>query len=179
VIALQQPRLYASYYSPDGIWRVDIIIYDCVKTSMSDMNAYEKLILMNADTGEEQLADDQLQYCGGVGTVGLDGRFWSPNSRYFYYTDAREGYPDGNGSYWVPPLIQLDVTNLNKIYLGYGPRSPDGTKIATWQSNSNELVVWDINGGVIIRLPALTPNVPLGPMLSTDRKILSRACESI
>lgn len=170
VVGIQQPRLYASYPSPDGIWRVDIIIYDCVKTfggyeAGGYENAYDQLRLINVATGEDKLADEQLQYCGGVGAFGLEGRFWSPNSRYFYYTDSREGIPDGDGSYWVPDFIRLDVTNLNKVYLGFGPPSPDGTKIVAIQCTRSELVVWNIDGGEIARLPAYTSDILIGPIV--------------
>jgi len=163
VIAIQQPRLYASYPSPDGKWRTEIIIYDCIKMpgrdeAGGDENAYEKLMIINLASGEEHLADEQLQYCGGVGAFGMEGLFWSPNSRYFYYTTAREGSPDGCGVYWIPPFLRLDVTDLSTTYLGGGPLSPDGTKIATWQwqlqEQINELMVWDINYDKIARLPA-------------------------
>jgi len=152
VVAIQQPRLYGSYPSPDGKWRAEVVIYECVKTGGVDESAYEQLKLVQVTNGDERTADDQLQYCGGLGAFGLAGLFWSPNSRYFYYTYAREGVPDGCG-YWERPIIRLDITSLDKEYLGAGPRSPDGGKIATWQGR--ELVVWNINDDEIARVPAI------------------------
>jgi hypothetical protein len=78
--------------------------------------------------------------------------FWSLNSSYFYYTNAREGWPGGCG-YWERPVIRLDVSNLDLEFLGRGPRSPDGTKLATWQGH--ELVVWDTDSGEIARIAAI------------------------
>ncbi len=100
VIALEQPRLYNSFPSPDGVWRTDVLIYDCVKTfggyeAGGYENAYDQLRLINLVTGDDKLADEQLQYCGGIGAYGLEGLFWSSNSRYFYYITAREGVPGG------------------------------------------------------------------------------------
>jgi len=152
VVAIQQPRLYGAYSSPDGKWRAEVVIYGCVKTGEVDENAYEQLKLVQVNGGDERTVDNQLQYCGGLGAFGLAGLFWSLNSRYFYYTNAREGVPDGCG-YWERPIIRLDVTSLSKEYLGAGPRSPDGGKIATWQGR--ELVVWNINDGEIARVPAI------------------------
>lgn len=89
------PRPHASYSSPDNQWRVDIIIYDCVQVAGGvDSNAYEQLNLFEVSTGATQVIDSQLQNCGGLGAAGLDGRFWSSNSQYFYYKDARVGVPD-------------------------------------------------------------------------------------
>ncbi|MFZ0533117.1 MAG: hypothetical protein WAM09_08040 [Anaerolineales bacterium] len=176
VVAIQQPRLYASYPSPDGMWRADIIIYDCVMTSGPNQagtseNAYEQLILVNLATGKERLADEQLQSCGGLGGFGFGGLFWSPNSRFFYYTEAREGAPDGSG-YWEPPILRVEATNLDKRYLGIGHRSPDGRKIAAWQwpqhesvGPSPDLVVWDIDNEEIARFSLYYPVAQIGPII--------------
>ena len=174
MVAIQQPRLYTSYPSPDGKWRVDITIYDCIKIRGGDEAgsyeySYEQLILMDPATGEQQLADDQLIACGGLGGYGFDGRFWSANNRYFYYTNAREGGPDGCGGYWSPPFLRLDVTDMITTYLGIGPRSPDEVNIAAqlWndQESRNELRIWDIEGGESTRLPMYVPDVlMIGPI---------------
>jgi len=170
VIAMQQPRLYGSYPSPDGKWRAEVVIYECVRTGEVKEIAYEQLKLVQVANGDERIADAQLRYCGGLGAFGLAGLFWSPNGRYFYYTDAREGVPDGCG-YWKRPIIRLDSTSLDKEYLGAGSRSPDGGKIATWQGR--ELVVWNINGGEIARVPAIAEAQP-GPIAwSPDSQALA------
>ena len=124
-----------------------ITIYDCIKIDTrpnADPNAYEQLRLINVSSRKEKLADSQLQSCGGLGAFGLEGLFWSANSRYFYYTNAREGVPDGCG-YWERPVLRLDIGTLKIEELGAGPISPDGTKIVTWQGK--ELVIRDINTG--------------------------------
>ena len=169
VVAAQQPSLYASYPSPDGKRRADIIIYNCVKTSGSDQAgwneyAYEELLLVELANGDKRVADVQLQSCGGLGAFGFEGRYWSPNSKYFYYTTARQGAPDGCG-YWEAPLSRIDVTDPHKEYLGMGTRSLDGEKIATWDSAERALVIWDINGGEIARFPAFASNAELGPII--------------
>ncbi len=150
VTALQKPRVFASYPSPDGQWQAQVIIYDCVKLGETEENAYEQLKLIRVSNKAAQIVDTQLQYCGGLGGFGFKGLFWSPNSRYFYYTSAREGGPDGICSYWEPPIVSFDVTTQRREYLGDGPRSPDGTKIAAWQDQG--LIVWDINTGAVGRV---------------------------
>jgi hypothetical protein len=170
VVAIQRPRLYGSFPSPDGKWRAEVDIYECVKTDGIAENAYEQLVLVQVTSGDERTTDDQLRYCGGLGAFGLAGLFWSPNSRYFYYTDAREGGPDGCG-YWERPLLRLDLTSLNNEYLGAGPRSPGGERIATWQGQ--DLVVWDINDGEIARAPANVSDAETGPIAwSPDSRAL-------
>ncbi len=169
VVAIQEPRLYESYPSPDGKWRAEIVIYECVRTGGVNENAYEQLKLVQVTSGDERIADDQLQYCGGLGAAGLAGLFWSPNGHYFYYTRYREGVPDGCG-YWEPPIVRLDVASLNKEYLGIGLRSPDGRKVATWQGR--ELVIWNINDGEIARVPAVA-EADTGPIAwSPDSRAL-------
>jgi len=171
VVAAQQPKSYGSFPSPDGKWRAEVIIYACVKTDETSENAYEQLRLTQIAAGNQRIADSQLQHCGGLGAFGLAGLFWSSNSRYFYYTVAREGVPDGCG-YWERPIIRLDITSMTREYLGAGPLSPDKTKIATWQGQ--ELVIWDIDGDEVGRTPALAPEAETGPIAwSPDSRALA------
>jgi hypothetical protein len=114
VMTASPPRTYATYTSPDGQWRIEIVIHDCVQTgSESETKAYEALKLIQTSDGREMLVQDQLRYCGGLGAFGLDGLNWSPDGRYFFFTDAREGVPDGappDAAPWKPPIYRLDVT---------------------------------------------------------------------
>jgi hypothetical protein len=150
-------RLHASYPSPDEQWRVDIFIHECIQLEgldpaiSAEAYAVELLRLVNLQSGAEDVVDTQYLSCGGLGAAGLDGRFWSPNSQYFYYTNAREGVPDGLCSYWQPPLRRLSVTSAEFEELGMGPRSPDGGRLATWQGS--DLVVWSLDEGEIFRAP--------------------------
>lgn len=147
IVTVQAPRVYDTYLSPDGQWQAQVVIYDCIKVDPAsvDENAYEQLRLSNISSGEEKVIDTQLQYCGGLGAAGLEGFFWSPNSRYFYYTDGREGVPDGCGGYWQRPLLRFEISSSSIEELGGGSLSPDGTKLATWQGE--DLVIWNIDEG--------------------------------
>jgi WD40 repeat protein len=165
VKANQQPVLYASYPSPDGMWRVDIIIYDCVKVvEGGDENAYEQMILVDLASKEERVAGEQLQNCGGLGAYGFEGRYWSPNSRYFYYTDARQGLPDGCG-YWDTPLSRFDVATMGHEPLGTGSLSPDGSKVATWNTTDDAVIIWDIDDGEITRFTPFKSAAGSGPLI--------------
>ena len=164
VVAAQEPSLYASFPSPDGKWRMDILIYNCVSVDEGgDEYAYEQLLLVDLTSGKERVADEQLQFCGGLGAFGFEGRYWSPDSTYFYYTTTRQGVPDGCG-YWEAPLSRVDVAAAHTEYLGMGTRSPDGGKIATWDPSFKELVIRDVNDGEIARFPAYANNEQLGPI---------------
>jgi len=143
---------------------MDILIYNCIKVNEGgDENALEQLHLVNLVTGDERLVDMQLQYCGGLGAYGFEGRFWSPDSKYFYYTTARQGVPDGCG-FWEPPLSRIDLVNLSTEFLGMGTQSPDGEKIATWDTSFKELVIRDVNDGELARFPAFSSDAGIGPI---------------
>lgn len=170
VVASSQPRRAESYSSPDGRWQAEVLIYACVATAENQENAYDQLNLIAASNGQSTVIADQLQSCGGLGAAGLAGLFWSPNSRFFYYTDAREGVPDGCG-YWAGSILRYDTQTQATVALGGGPRSPDGTKIATRQGA--ELVIWDIDQGEIVRQPVLEPKRIAGPLVwSPDSQAL-------
>jgi hypothetical protein len=107
VTAGTQPE-HKTFVSPDGQWQVEIAMYGCVTTRKGNEHAYETLRLTRAAAGTSAQVDSQLINCGGLGAYGIEGLCWSPDSRYFYYSLAREGVPDGSGS-WTPPIRQLDV----------------------------------------------------------------------
>jgi WD40 repeat protein len=148
ILATGQPRVYDTYSSPDGAWQAEIVIYDCTKVNRApeaDENAYEQLRLIDTNSGEESVIDTQLENCGGLGAGGFEGLFWSPNSRYFYYTDSRAGVPDGCSGPWYRPYLRLEVNTLDIEELGGGVLSRDGSRLATWQGT--KLVIWDIQEG--------------------------------
>ena len=170
VVASRQPRSGGTFPSPDGHWQAEVLIYDCVATAENQENAYDQLNLLEAGSGQSTVLADQLQSCGGLGAAGLAGLFWSPNSRFFYYTDAREGVPDGCGD-WAGSILRYDTQTQATVALGGGPRSPDGTKIATRQGV--ELVIWAIDQGEIIRQTVLEPKLVPGPLVwSPDSQAL-------
>jgi len=169
IMAVQVPSVSPALISPDRKWRAEVMSYDC--TPFADMGDYalERLMLVQ-EGGGDRIVDQQLLACGGLGAFGLEPLFWSPNSLFLYYTDAREGVPDGCG-YWERSILRLDVTQWGLEKLGRGPLSPDGLKLATWQGM--ELVVWDIDGGEIGRVLASAPQSLDGPIAwSPDSKSL-------
>ena len=146
VMALEVPRVSETFPSPDGLWRAEFVVYDCVNVDSEQTLAYQELRLVETRSGTSRLADSQLQSCGGLGAAGLSGLFWSENSRYFYYADAAVGVPDGCG-YGMPPYVRLDPVHFRIDVLGSGPISPDGTMLATWLGN--RLGIYQISGGTL------------------------------
>lgn len=155
-------RLYAAYPSPDGRSRAEVHIFDCAPFPDGLEYAYDRLQIVDTASGEARFIDGQLQSCGGLGAFGLAGLFWSPSGRFFYYTEAREGMPDGCG-FWSRPISRADTTAGTAADLGGGPLSPDGTRLAVW--DGRDLVVYEVDGGEIGRATAIEPSAALGPIV--------------
>jgi len=163
IVATVQPMVLASYPSPDGKWRVDVIRYDCISYPYPDYVgsiAYEQIKIVNLSDSTEKMLDDQRQNCDGIGGGGLAGLYWSPRNRYFYYTDWREGFPESCGNYIVPTIYRFDTISSETITIGGGHISPDQTKLALWEEN--EIVIWDLDKGEVARIKGLAPNTHQG-----------------
>lgn len=163
LVTTVQPRVLDTYLSPDEIWAVEIIRYNCVRYAYEDYRgilAYEQVQLRNLSDGTVKIVDDQLQACDGIGTYGFDGLYWSPSGRFFYYTDSREGYPGGCGNYIMPAIYRLDTVTQTSIMVGGAHISPDETKLAMW--DGDDIVIWDLDRGEIGRVRSLVPGFLAG-----------------
>ncbi len=154
------PVIYDSYPSPDNQWQARVVKYRCSEMEPGVEVALEQLRLIDG-AGQVVVADSQLIYCGGLGAFGLAGRFWSDDSRFFFYTDAREGVPDGCG-FWEQPLLRVEAASATRVNLGAGPFSPDGRRLAAWQAG--QLVIWDVAGGELSRLQPEVDGAQPGPI---------------
>jgi hypothetical protein len=163
LISTVQPRTFASYLSPDALWRVEIVIYDCtlVDPEMIRGNSLEQLFLVSTRDGTRDLIESESLHCGGLGAAGFEGRFWTADSKFFYYTGAREGVPDGCG-YWERPLSRLAPNQRTVDYVGGGPISPDGEMIATWLGY--DLAIWQLDGPQIAAVPLPVETAIPGPI---------------
>lgn len=139
IIAQTEPISMVDTLTPDGRWQIEITRYDCTPVDVPDAEEPQPMsyeVMMVDDTTDEeepQMITSQLINCGGFGGYGLALLNFSPDSRYLYYTDAREGFPDGGG-FWLRPVIRLDTEDLTSENLGGGVFSRDGSMLATWQS---------------------------------------------
>ena len=158
VIAISSPKIQASFLSPDGKWRGEVVLYDCVQADTredADANAVEILKLTRVNDQREMIVERDLYNCGGLGAYGLAGLFWSSNNQYFYFTDAAKSAPDGLCGYWARPIKRVHVDNGEVKLLDGGPLSPDKTKLAFWREN--EIVIWSLDEGEIAHLPGFVP----------------------
>ena len=158
LISTVEPDVLEENPSPNGKWRAEVIRYDCINYQYPDYvgrTAYEQLKLIRLMDGNETIVEDQLQNCDGIGGGGLKGLYWSPNNRYFYYTDWREGYPESCGNYIVPTVYRFDTLTEEHITVGWGHISPDQTKLAMWEWQKNEIVIWDLDRGEVARVESL------------------------
>jgi hypothetical protein len=155
------PTMVETFPSPDGAITAEVTVYDCVTTETGETLAYDTLELIDL-RGDRTLAASQLQYCGGLGAHGLQGLFWSPNERYFYFTDARTGVPDGGCGPWPGSMARVDVQIGGAEALGGAIVSPDGLSIASWIGD--DLVLWSIDEAEADRIPAAVPGAAHGPI---------------
>jgi hypothetical protein len=162
LVSTVQPHR-TTFTSPDRRWEAQFLTYNCTKIVPEEWyeSAYELLQIAHLPDGNASKVEDQLQYCGGVGGYGLGGIVWSPNSRFFYFTTVREGVPDGTGGVgWHRPILRFDTVTSNVEPMGSSLMSPDGQKIASIQSTTNEmiyrcgpkeLVVQTLDGDILFR----------------------------
>jgi len=154
VTAAQTAELLGAYPSPDERWLAEVLAYDCVPVGEGQQNAYQELRLTDTTSGEARTVDSQLINCDGLGAYGLAGWFWSANSRFFYYTNASTGVPDGCG-YFTSPYLRADTTDLSAELLGMGALAPDQRKLAAWWEGEGEvrqdgwLAIWDVEGELL------------------------------
>jgi len=160
-MAATTPESVQVFISPDQSWRVEIVRYEC--TLISEVGdelagvpiAYEQLLLTGPD-GEETPVAEQRQFCGGLGAAGINGLFWSPDGKYFYFDMAREGVPDGLPcSNWFTWKSRLNIETLEVEVLsgrglpGKGSLSPDGSSLLL--VGEPDLILWDLNQGEVGR----------------------------
>ena len=161
IVANRQPETINTVLSPDGKWKAEVVRWECIQVGDAEQ-AYEELQLIQVNDGAEQVVDTQLQTCGGVGAYGLGIQLWSANSRYLYYTPAREGRPDGSCWYWYRPLVALEVETGQKTPLREGPQSANLSMLAFWEGD--DLVVWSFATGETQRIPKALPGLQPGPI---------------
>jgi hypothetical protein len=158
-----EPRVHARYPSPDGSTEAQVLIYECTAIIEGQENALDVLRIVNNTNGEiVQEVTSQFQYCGGLGAFGLGGLYWSPTGRFFYYTDAREGLPDGCG-FWTRPVSRVDTMDWSVEELGGVALSQGGDKLAGW--DGSELVIWDVDGEETGRVGVAREDAAKGPIV--------------
>jgi hypothetical protein len=145
------PRNMQIFISPDSNWKAEVVIYDCTQIVSDEgvMHSFEILKISGLKSQKEWTVETQLLNCHGIGAGGLGGMFWAPNSRYFYYTTAREGVPDGGPAGWVRPVSRFNLSSGQILPITSMQLSADGLKMAG--GDGEDLVVWNLNGEEQVR----------------------------
>lgn len=125
VVVMSEPEVIQRLDAPDGSRAAEVTVYPCVDIGGQEAS-YERLDLIDTGTGEARLIAEQAIYCGGLGGYGLSVLRWTADSAFLYYTDAREGVPDGLAVDWVPPIWRVQAADLHVDNLGQARFSPDG-----------------------------------------------------
>ncbi|MBE0695810.1 MAG: PQQ-binding-like beta-propeller repeat protein, partial [Anaerolineaceae bacterium] len=147
-----QVNVLGPYPSPDGKKQVEVVIYPCTEVSNGIKYSYEQMRLSPSAEGVSVLIGDWLITCGGLGAYGTDLLAWAETSNAFYFTPTRQGVPDGNCGFWNRQVFRYDLTARRSEYLGAGPFSPDGSKLAAWKEGL--LHVWDLEQDKQISFPS-------------------------
>ena len=173
IMAATAPSIIETHPSPDGQFRAEVVRYDCVLVGEVDENAYEQLKIIQISDGSETVVADQLQSCGGIGAYGLGGLFWSPDGRYFYFTNSKEGVPDGDFcELWVRSMSRVDITTgVIEVTPGIGELLADSKTMVI--PGRGEFILWDLDEGEKMRLPFMFPGAVLANyQLSPDKTSL-------
>lgn len=159
---------------PEGLpWRAEVLVYDCAAVGDDPQPiSLEILRLIKPEEGVEYQIDSQLINCGGLGAFGLQPLAWDSSGRYFWYTTAREGGPDGACRPWARPMTRVDLADWAFTTLDQAATAPDGSRVAGWVNG--ELVVFALDGGELGRLaPAALPPTVSAPVWSPDGSALA------
>ncbi len=159
IVKSSKPERIEESLSPDGRLQVERIMYSCMQVASDDPSQYAYEILQVVRLSDKLTIRliDQFQTCGGVGTFGLGSITWSPSSRYYYFTDAREGTGDGGMPGWQSTVYRFDAQSQQTTTLGPSLFSPSLDKLVTIQlSEAGELGLipraiqtMDIEGNII------------------------------
>ncbi len=181
LVAAGEPRLNAVMGpsdAPEGgadslPWRAEVLIYDCAAVGSDPQPiSLEILRLVNSSEGVEYQIDSQLINCGGLGAFGLQPLAWDSSGRYFWYTTAREGGPDGACRPWARPMTRVDLADWSSTTLTSAAVAPLSDRIAGWVNG--DLVVFAIDGGEWGRVaPAALPPYVSAPVWAPDGSALA------
>lgn len=157
VMSGSEALIYQTFPSPDERLQAEIIIYDCTVVDELGSFSYESLELIDVETGERQRIGEQLISCGGLGTFGLLVLRWSDDSRFLYYTDSREGVPDGWGGNGLRSIYRVDVESMQTERFREAAFSPDGHWIVVYDQES--IILNSTDGSQRIDFPFTEPDL--------------------
>lgn len=134
LFAKATPHPLETSVAPDGRWEAEVQSFGCVDIGNHFPAAYDLMLVSDRDFSEI-IIDRQFRFCGAPGAAGLSARFWSADSRYFYYTNTREGVLEDACGVPYPMLLRYEPASGLKEALGLTSVSPDGRLLAVLQSS--------------------------------------------
>lgn len=137
VMAAAAPDILQVVPSPTGTVEAVITVYPCVAVGQDSDMAYERLDIRETATGAITPVTEQVINCGGLGAYGLSIRRWTEDGRFLYFSDGREGTPDGAATGAFAPLWRLDVDEMRLEALDNGSIAPNGAWVALWESGAD------------------------------------------
>lgn len=135
------PDAFQVVDSPDGMLQAIVTVVPCNEND----EAVEFLDVVDTVTGDSQRVIRQDIICGGLGASGLAVLQWSESGSYLYYTDSREGNPDGLGIGWQPFLFQVRLSDMTITPLGNAKFSPDHEWVFGWDYREVRVTPTDAN----------------------------------
>ncbi len=146
--AVSTPVVAGRWVSPDGRGEVWLEAWTCPPddalsvTATADAGEWPtacglERLMARLDGGTPTVVYSQLYRCEGLGAYGLDGRFWPPDGRVFYFTEAAHGVPDGLPCGCCPGLKAWSVDS-GEISGEYVP-SPDRKRVARLRDGKLEV----------------------------------------
>lgn len=163
VFSQTEPNIIQNLLSPDEQFSVQVDARDCVVVEEMGSYAYETLTLIDTQSGVTQLITDQLISCGGLGAFGLWALHWSNDGSQLYFTDAREGVPDGLVSAWSPPISRVNIETLEVERLGQAQFSPERQWIAF--QDGTGITISSIDASVTEAFPLLLSDMMITQMI--------------
>ncbi len=155
ILSASAPEVVQQSPTAGNTFIVEVVRYECSSVpGMGEQQMAYELLLVTPKDGTQFEVARQLQYCGGLGAFGFNGRFWTTDDRYFYFDEAREGVPDGAPcGVWNPGVSRIDTQEMVVERLpGAGPQTGDGKKMVLWVQP--DFVLWDTLGGEMARSEA-------------------------
>lgn len=103
IVAASEARVMQELMLSDELMAT-ITVYPCVDMDDGQEMSYERLDITDIRAEEITLVAEQLISCGGLGAYGLFITHVTEDASYVYFTEAREGSPDGLATGWTRPL---------------------------------------------------------------------------
>lgn len=158
VMQASEPVVLQTFDIGSSSYSATVTVYPCVEIGSQELS-YERLDVINRATNETTLVAEQLINCGGLGGFGLSVIHWSENGEFLYYTDAREGVPDGLVTRWVAPIYRVQLTDLQIERFGFARFSFNRQQLLAW--TETDITVISTNDATETVYPVQPANLTL------------------